>query len=160
MISSLPDFVEEETLLQYHARKIGVYVDCTPKCHPELAGEGIEYCWGCSKQHYWNMPLNKKRGKDQFRKSVRDALSRDMVLTIGRVRAFARRAREYILAYHSLNITSALDPVSSPPVLSSNIIEKVVKSFKTHRSASDFDQGFIGNVVRTMNGISNCQKNE
>jgi hypothetical protein len=40
---SLLDFLEEERLLQYHSRLIGILVDCTPICHPELAGEGIEY---------------------------------------------------------------------------------------------------------------------
>ena len=38
-------FVNEITLLQFHAQKLGVKVDCTPKCHPELAGEGIGYSW-------------------------------------------------------------------------------------------------------------------
>ena len=26
-----------------------VSIDCTPKCHPELAGEGIEYTWALTK---------------------------------------------------------------------------------------------------------------
>ena len=37
------DFVQEETLLQYHGRTLGVTVDRTPKFHPEMAGEGVEY---------------------------------------------------------------------------------------------------------------------
>ena len=40
-----PDFVEEETLLQFHGRLLGTTIDWTPKCHPEFAGEGIEYAW-------------------------------------------------------------------------------------------------------------------
>ena len=44
LIESLLDFVQEETLLQWHGRLLGVEVERTPKCHPELAGEGIEYC--------------------------------------------------------------------------------------------------------------------
>jgi hypothetical protein len=49
------DFVEEETLLQQRARQLGgnlgisIHVDRTPKGHPELAGEGIEYTWANSK---------------------------------------------------------------------------------------------------------------
>jgi hypothetical protein len=36
------DFLHELTLLQYYGQKLGVQVDRTPKCHPEMAGEGIE----------------------------------------------------------------------------------------------------------------------
>eukprot|EP00957_Ditylum_brightwellii_P163514 12449022-Ditylum_brightwellii.AAC.1 len=41
MISTLTDFVEEETLLQHMSKKeglgLGVTVDQSPKCHPEVA---------------------------------------------------------------------------------------------------------------------------
>ena len=47
-----PDFIQEETLLQFHGRQLGVRVDRTPKCHPELAGEGVEYAWGFAKNLY------------------------------------------------------------------------------------------------------------
>lgn len=43
------DFINKETLLQYNARLLGVTVDQSPKCHPEIAGEGVEYSWACSK---------------------------------------------------------------------------------------------------------------
>ena len=35
------DFKSEYTLLQYHGAKLGVVVECSPKCHPEIAGKGI-----------------------------------------------------------------------------------------------------------------------
>jgi len=44
------DFEEEETLLQSMGKEMGVLVDRTPKCHCELAGEGIEYSWSCAKK--------------------------------------------------------------------------------------------------------------
>jgi hypothetical protein len=74
-MQSLLDFLEEETLLQYHGRLIGVLVNHTPICHPELEGEGIEYCWVCSKGFYWHLPLKSKKGKVNFKKLVRQALS-------------------------------------------------------------------------------------
>jgi hypothetical protein len=43
------DFIEEETLLHYHGQLLGAVIDRTPKCHPEMVGEGIEYNWGCAK---------------------------------------------------------------------------------------------------------------
>jgi hypothetical protein len=52
LMSLLTDFIEEETLLQYHGRLLGVKIECTPKCHPKIAGEGIKYDWGCVKGGY------------------------------------------------------------------------------------------------------------
>jgi len=39
---------------------MGVLVDRTPKYHCELAGEGIAYTWGCSKNYYRSMNLQDK----------------------------------------------------------------------------------------------------
>ena len=66
MINSLYDFQNEETLLQYHGRLLGVTVDRTPKCHPEIAGEGIEYAWAAAKLHYRRLRIVEKRTKDKF----------------------------------------------------------------------------------------------
>ena len=46
------DFVNELTLLQFHGHLMGITVDRSPKCHPEVAGEGIEYLWGLAKMYY------------------------------------------------------------------------------------------------------------
>ena len=61
IMSVLPDFENEETLLQYYGRLLGVTVDRTPKCHPELAGEGIEYTWGGAKGFYCRLKISEKR---------------------------------------------------------------------------------------------------
>ena len=100
----LHDFEEEETLLQYHGRLLGAIVIRSPKCHPEFAGEGIEYDWGCSKNFYRRLPILQKKGKETFRDSVRKSTCRNSVLTIKRRRKFSRRAREYMLAYHAFNV--------------------------------------------------------
>ena len=60
------DFASELTLLQYHAQLLGAMVDRTPKCHPELAGEGIEYAWALAKLFYRWQQLNMKRSKTNF----------------------------------------------------------------------------------------------
>ena len=64
------DFVNEVTLLQFHATKLGVCIDRTPKCHPELACEGIEYAWALAKLKYRKAPIGEKRSKEKFRKLV------------------------------------------------------------------------------------------
>ncbi len=87
LMSLQTDFIdEEETLLQYHWRLLGVKVECTPKCHPKIAGEGIEYDWGCSKGVYRRLPISEKRAKSKFRESVRKCIDTNEMLTIARRR--------------------------------------------------------------------------
>ena len=65
-----PDFVSEQTLLQYHAHMLGVQLLKSPKCHPEIAGEGVEYGWGLSKMKYCRCSSSDKRSKDAFHELV------------------------------------------------------------------------------------------
>ena len=61
LLGSCHDFSEEESLLQFCGQQLGVTVDQTPKCHCELAGEGIEYSCGCAKKFYQQRPISEKR---------------------------------------------------------------------------------------------------
>ena len=54
------------TLLQLRAKQLGVYLICSPKFHPEIPGEAIEYCWALSKNKYWRYELKKKKTKAKF----------------------------------------------------------------------------------------------
>ena len=63
LISNLKDFEMQETMLCLKAREMGITIARMPKCHCELAGEGIEYAWGCAKNHYRRQPLKDKRGR-------------------------------------------------------------------------------------------------
>jgi hypothetical protein len=148
LMSSCEDFEEEESLLQAMGREMGITVDRTPKCHCELAGEGIEYAWGCSKNFYRSLHLNDKRGKENFRSCVEKSLSPE-VLTTARIRKFARRARQYICAYYMIYTESKKNETAAEnthlhfsdrttPVK----LEQLVKKFKTHRCAMDFDSKF------------------
>ncbi len=151
LTQSLLDFLEEETLLQYHGRLIGVLVDRTPICHPELAGEGIEYCWACSKGFYrWRLPLKSKKGKENFKKSVRQALSQKNLKT-GTVRLLSAKARSYMLAYLSIDEC----PGAKDTKTSHQMIEKLVKKWKTHRNVSDLETGFIAGILKSMVKQSN-----
>ena len=69
-----------------------------PKCHPEIAGRGVEYTWGYAKLQF-------RRGindavASHLEENVKTALSRE-VLTINRIRKFARKAQDYKLTYLS-----------------------------------------------------------
>ncbi len=69
-MSSCTDFEEEETILQTMGCSMGGEVDHTPKCHCEIAGEGIEYTWARSKNSFHNILLDKK----EERKTLKHAL--------------------------------------------------------------------------------------
>ena len=102
IMSLCTDFVNEEGMLQHIGAGLGVTVLLTPKCHAELAGEGIEYVWACAKGAYRSLPLEEKKKKEYFQQSVRKVLSEE-VITIQRIRRFAKRAHQYLLAYHALD---------------------------------------------------------
>ena len=72
-------------------------------------------------------------------------------MTGGLIRKNSRRAREYMAAYFILSIDNAADKggVSEldlkelkPCAATANAIEAMRKTFKTHRSALDFDHSF------------------
>jgi hypothetical protein len=156
LMQKQPDFAFELTLLQYYGSELGVLVDRTPKCHPEIAGDGIEYVWALAKLYYRYQPLSMKRSKDQFRRLVNDSLSTKN-LTLGRVRKCSKRARDYMLAYSAFESVS-FEMSGTPQLLNGirngtdcsgrmklnlDLIEKTMKVFKTHRNARDFDVKFI-----------------
>jgi hypothetical protein len=142
LMSNCRDFIEEESLLQSNGWKMGIIIDRMPKCHCELAREGVEYSWACAKNEFRRKPIRlKKKSKDLFKATVRECLSRE-------VRTFSKRAREYICAYHVLHEQMIQeyktdDETSAVPVK----IEALAKQFKTHRCALDFDHAFIKTVL-------------
>jgi hypothetical protein len=145
LLGSCLDFEEEETMLQSMGRSLGVLIDRTPKCHPELAGEGIEYSWGCAKNFYRRLPLDEKRRKEKFMGSVRRSMERE-VLNQERVIKFSKRAREYIMSYHTVRLQQQRQQTSSDdddPLITPMKIEKLIKEFKTHRCALDFEYKYI-----------------
>ena len=149
LLGSCRDFEEEESLLQAQGMSLGVTVNRAPKCHCELAREGIKYSLGCAKNYYWQQPIREKRKKENFRNTVRICISQQ-VLTIERVHKFSQRVWGYIIAYHMLHEQrqeQGQDKQTTGTTASYNImpdkIESLIKDFKTHRCALDFDKGFI-----------------
>ena len=122
--------------------KLKVEIRMTPKCHPEIAGQGIEYAWGYAKlrfrQHFNDMTAA------NLEKNVRAVLSAT-VLTKERMRKFNRKARDYKLTYLFLfeKLTECETMVSST---THDNIERIIKLFKQHRSALDADYAFIKNA--------------
>jgi len=128
VLSECEDFRNEVTLLEEIAWRRGHIVSFTPKGHCELAGVGIEYCWGKMKRHYRNN--NDPGGKVDFHKLVVDSMRRE-VLPPATAMRFARKARAYERAYRTGESNSHAS------------LESMVKTFKTHRNALDFAGKFI-----------------
>ena len=113
---------------------------------------------------YRRQPLKQKRGKDNFRKTVRECLSRS-VLTTERIRTFSRRARAYICAYYKLwtekqqragQAVNTHHDDNSDPIS----IAKLVKKFKTHCCALDFDHSFCKATVIDLSKETEPQQQE
>ena len=65
LMTKQPDYLDQETLLHYYnAKELGVELNRSPLHHPENAGEGIEFYWGCSKVYVSSQPITRKRSKD------------------------------------------------------------------------------------------------
>ena len=75
VLADCADFLNEKTSLMYLGERLRVEVDRSTKCHPELAGEGIEYSWGRAKSVYRCAKLSEKKGKENFRRLVENCLS-------------------------------------------------------------------------------------
>ena len=105
----------------------------SPKYHCELAGEGIEFCWGMMKRFYRNIPFESKRTKEGFQESVRLSVLYVKLLSVIR---FSAKCRRYMMRYRRNN--NSLDVE-----ISHENIEKYVKQIKTHRNVADLDKAFI-----------------
>ena len=166
LMLNLPDFKSETTLLQYQAEQLGVRVICSPKYHPEIAGEAIEYCWGISKNTYRRYPLQDKRTRAKFVELVDECQECN---TLESVRLFGRRMRRYMLAYIGLEIAkerqqadSSLQPSSTNnnninlnlPQMSCALVERLVsvhkKRKRSHRNIADQEKKFLESVVQEM----------
>jgi hypothetical protein len=152
LMASCLDFAEEMTALQHVGHELGVSVIITPKFHAELAGEGIEYSWGISKGVYRRKPLQSKKRKESFKMLVRECTSKDILAT-KTVRKLSRRARAYICAYYTLYESKCKGDDDTPETLTLPLIERLVKAFKTHRAAIDFDAAFVNGFVPKIEGV-------
>jgi hypothetical protein len=88
------------------------------------------------------------------------------VLTVERQQMFSKQARQYMMAYHSIEISkdrskSEMTEKSKKDAsknentrlkleLSVYLVEKVIKKFKSQRGATDFDSAYIDAIVNDM----------
>lgn len=137
VLQACPDFASEMTAFQYLVKQHGHIPEMSPKCHPELAGVGIEYSWGKAKQ--WMRRKSDHVGAHlhaNIEKSLsigEGCITHPENLPLARVRKYARKARCYRRTY-------AGDTTST---LGREDIEKHVKTQKVHRGADRQDYGWL-----------------
>ena len=165
--------MEQETLLQIYCRKLGVMSDRSPVAHCEIAGEDIEFDWGFTKLTYRAKTLSEKRNKQTFHKLVHKVLSSE-VLTLDTCRANARRARQYMLAYMTLEVQKNQNRTTTPTTTSNEqhntkeikvedeikvthmLIEECASLFRrrqTHCSAINFNRQFLKDSIILKNVV-------
>jgi len=141
LMEQLEDFANERTMLQMIGEDLGCIIDRTPKCTPEIAGEGVEYDWAMAKMYYRKQPLSSKGSKTAFEKLVKECMGKK-VLSLERTRKFSRRARQYMTCYYMLEkngeSTTPLD------------IKKFKKKRKSHTDILKEDTGYISECLRQL----------
>ena len=147
------DFMHEVTLLQHHATQMGVNIDRTPKCHPELAGEGIEYLWAMAKLKYRCTPICQKRTKEKFIKLVRSCTDPLDNLGIHKARSCSKKARSYMKMYKVLQSVD-LDPDKT--VNKHHILESSMKLYNSLKKVSKTHRNVLDKNRVDVTEISNC----
>ena len=123
-----------QTSRHHTVEKRGHILVLSPKFHPEVAGVGIEYSWGMSKLKF-RRGINDEVPKNLHR-NILASVCRETILTLSRIRRFARRTRDYCRAYLRLE-KDAGGPESR------DSIEKVRKTCKAHHNIIDMEPSVI-----------------
>jgi len=142
LLSQCKEFKNEQSQLEKIGAKYGYEIWFTPKYHCELAGEGIEYIWGYMKWIYCRIKKEKKSTKKMFEDCVKQLVDGNTV-SEERIRRFSRRARRYVRAYYVTHFGVDKGDAMENVAISLELVESMVKDFKTHRCALDFDKKFI-----------------
>ena len=107
--------------------ELGIEMIQTPKCHPELAGRGIEYDWGRAKYHF-RRAYGTTHTTENALVRVRAALTPEAI-PLSLSRKFTRRANDYKRTYIALNEASG-----GPTAHSHEDIERTMKLMKEQRA--------------------------
>ena len=123
---SLVDFQNEVTQLEQLAKGLGHAMDKSPKYHPEIAGEGIELCWGKSAYEFRH---NTNSGSvKELRSNAMEALG-PKVLPLERIRRFERNVWRYKQVYNNYAAGKAT-------TMEHTEIERLQKECKKHRGVA------------------------
>ena len=112
----------------------------SPKGHPELAGCGIEYCFGMSKRLF--RKLVSERTKQNFQENISYCISAESLPIESKMR-FERKTRDYLNAYRKLSKDQSLNASD----VSFSTIENMMKSRKTQRNIFDIERTYLNREI-------------
>jgi hypothetical protein len=138
VLGSCPDFQAQRSAMDELLTHEGCILLMTPKGHPEIAGDGIEFDWGVSKKYFRKHNTCKPKNLtslclESFKHVNRDGPNGEKRYY---VRRMARQSRRYLAAYES-------GQVEHPDVL------KFMVEHKTHRNILDQETALL---ERALNG--------
>jgi hypothetical protein len=126
IITNLYDFENELSALEKKYIDRGEIPFFCAKGHPELAGKGVEFCWGVSKRTF--RKINDSVGRNLHRNIMKSF----EVLDLETVQRCSRRTRRYRAAYEAGAGTKSYEQV-----------EKFVAEHKCHRNIFDQETKWI-----------------
>ena len=147
IMSNCGDFKNEKSAMEVLCDDLSskgdnnVHLLISPKYHPEIAGEGIEYVWGLMKKMYRKIKYEDKKGKENFEKAIKKCVRQVNIIHVCK---FVAKCRRYMLAYAN----RARQTRDGEAQLTFNGIEKFVKQFKCHRNCADTYPAFLAEALR------------
>jgi hypothetical protein len=138
VLSTCPDFALEKSALQEMVESRGHILIYSVTCHPELAGVGVEYGWGCSKRFFRreNTTLTK-----DFKPLILRSLSTE-VLSLLRVIKFERKAWTYKMMYLGIHLNSQV--TGQPVEVTYDELENRMKTIKKeHRNIEKLEGNWL-----------------
>jgi hypothetical protein len=127
VLGNCPDFREEKNALAHLIERRGHFLLLSVKCHPEMAGCGVEYCWGISKETFRKNNQISKLSTSDLQLRIEETLSQD-ILPLSRVWQFERRTRTYMHMYREIGMTDSVKK------LSYKNLEAQMLTYTTHRN--------------------------
>jgi hypothetical protein len=143
VLLSCPDFQNENTLIADLLDARNDIVLLSPKCHPELAGCGVEYCIGRSKMLF-RRQFNDSSNARLYENSMRaiNGVELEMVWKYG------RRARDYLHVYRildeqGLEQDDGVFDMTGESKMTWKLLEDMRKERKTHRNIMEIEERFL-----------------
>jgi hypothetical protein len=140
VLAACPDFMEEKSALAHLVEGRGHILLLSVKCHPEMAGCGIEFCWGMSKRIFRKNNLIGKLQTKDLQLKIEASLSKE-VLALKNVWEFERRTRTYMHMYRDIGRGACTDKLSYKG------LENQMKTYKCHRNIEETENQWLKNFM-------------
>lgn len=145
-LSRCPDFKHEQSAIHMMLEDEGFICLLSPKCHPELAGEGVEYCIGNTKMYF----------RRKTNTTIASELKSNVLKAVNMINAkeatrmhYPRRCREYMRLYRKLSeqLEQGADGKITEAALQQmptfEKLEQMVRHQPTHRNIEELDRDFL-----------------